>query len=163
MATGPRMPGFVPCENQKDSKRRKKCQHEYNSSMQMIGVKVFEDWRSDERGTWGYEAQSQTFVHQPHSLWPSKYLRNHDCKRRLGWDVDDQLTKKAVTTDTIVRLLNSRRCLQYLWKHVCKRNPLNVQKRLDSWTSTIFKPLVTLTSGNTIMTYILVSVILTIS
>ena len=41
MATGPRTPGFVPCENQK---RRKKCQHDDNSSMQMIGEKVFEDF-----------------------------------------------------------------------------------------------------------------------
>ena len=44
MATGPRMPGFVPCEIQKDSKRRNKCQHADNSSMQMIGVKVFKDF-----------------------------------------------------------------------------------------------------------------------
>ena len=49
IATGPRMPGFVPCEIQTDSKRREKCQqnrerHDDNLSMQMIGEKVFEDF-----------------------------------------------------------------------------------------------------------------------
>ena len=166
MATGPRMPGFVPCENQKDSKRQKKWQQnrgrqDDNLSMQMIGVKVFEDFDDLMREEPEVIRQRAKLLSISPTLWGLRSICGNmiEKKTRLGcrWPSKPWRLILSWGCWTLGDFYN-------ICENMCAKGILLMYRNvLDSWTSTIFKPLVTLTSGNTIMTYILVSVILTIS
>ena len=143
----------------KTKNRQKKCQHDDNSSMQMIGVKVFEDFDDLMReGPEVIRHRAKLLSISP-TLWRLRSIcRNMiEKKTRLGcrWPSKPWRLILSWGCWTLGDFYN-------ICKNMCAKGILLMYRNvLDS--STIFKPLVTLTSGNTIMTYILVSVILTIS